>query len=83
MSNKILKGATEYALDCFSDCGNVLVDYQRNQKAFVQIARLEGWKRIDGIWICPQCAAKKSINLDQKRAAVKTDSESQSPVFGG
>ena len=63
MNNKIHKGATEYSLSCFSDCGNTLVDYQRTKKAFEEIARMEGWKKIDGIWICPKCAEQKKNEL--------------------
>jgi len=70
VSNKIHKGATEFNLDCFSDCGNVLVDYQRTQKAFEKIARSEGWKKVDGIWVCPKCA-QQSVHPTRAGVAKK------------
>ena len=81
MSNKIHKGATEYNLDCFSDCGNVLVDYQRTQGAFEKIARSEGWKKIDGIWVCPKCA-QQSVHPTND-GLIHADSESTPAVISG
>lgn len=69
--------SAQYSVWC--DLCESLEDYQefRNQKMAEREWKKLGWKKVDGIWVCPKCVnAQQSFAPDSSKAAVLSLPES-------